>query len=56
MEGARMKDIRKILGAFGFLCCIFAMFHPDIPTEEFYHLLYVSAALIGTTTIDKFVK
>jgi hypothetical protein len=47
-------DIRRTMGSIGFICCIFAMFHPDIPTEEFYNLLYMSSALLGTTALDKF--
>jgi hypothetical protein len=46
--------IRRILGTMGFMASVFATFHPAIPSEEFYNLLFMSAALLGATTIDKF--
>jgi hypothetical protein len=48
--------VRRVLGVAGFVSCIYAMFHPGIDSQQFSSLLYVSAALLGMTTFDKFVK
>ncbi len=45
---------RRIIGTIGFLSCVFALFHPNIDSAQFNSLLYASAGLIGSTTIDKF--
>jgi hypothetical protein len=51
-EGKDSLSIRKILGAIGFGVCIYAIFHPGIDANQFDSLLYMSSALLGSTTFD----
>jgi hypothetical protein len=44
--------LRRIVGTIGFLVCVFALFHPDVKSGDFQILTYVSAGLIGSTTVD----
>jgi hypothetical protein len=48
--------LRRIVGTIGFLVCVFALFHPGINSDDFKTLTYVSAGLIGSTTVDRFSK
>lgn len=48
--------VRRLFGAIGFLSCIVALFIPGVQANMFDPLLYVSAGLIGLTTVDKFNK
>ncbi len=46
--------VRRLFGAIGFIACIVALFIPGIQLAAFEPFLYVSAGLLGLTTIDKF--
>ncbi len=48
--------IRRIMGSIGFIACIVGLFSPNIDSAQFDTLLYVSTALLGSTTFDKFAN
>jgi len=47
--------VRRVMGVIGYMSCIFAMFM-DKNHESLQALLIASTALLGITTIDKFIK
>ena len=48
--------VRRVAGMLGFIACIVALFIPSINADQYVHFLYISAALLGLTTIDKFIE
>lgn len=48
--------LRRFMGAVGFITCIVSLYHPGINVEQYVHFLYASTALLGLTTVDKFIK
>jgi hypothetical protein len=44
--------LRRVVGTIGFIVCIFALFHPQVNSDDFQILTCVSAGLIGSTTLD----
>jgi hypothetical protein len=48
--------LRRIVGTIGFIVCVFALFHPDVNSDDFKTLTWVVAGLLGSTTVEHFSK
>ena len=46
--------VRRICGAIGFISCVICLFLPRRSIADCREILYVSAAFMGLTSVDKF--